>query len=168
MRPISAREKILIGAASAALVILMLILLSGSFGSKGAAVVSDDPRSELLAVQELAQQYAPIRARLRSSQTKIENAGNTSLLTTLESLASPLGIQIDEAINRSKPTNPHYREEAVEISLRGISLQQLAEYMLALRDSEVLLSIKNASIKSRARDASVLDVRLEISTFKPL
>ena len=169
MRTFSKREKTLLGLAGSVLIVFLIVIVSGSGGDSDAGTgVIGDARLELAATQALADLYAPLRAKLLEAEGKINRATNVSLLSSLESIASPLGIQIDEAINRSKPDNQYYKEEAVEITLRGINQQQLAEFLLAMRESEVLLSAKTATIKRRARDATLLDVTLEVSTFKPL
>ena len=76
---------------------------------------------------------------------------------------------------RQSGQSERYDETKVEVSLKGISLQQAVQYLTSIESAAQPLSVKSLRIKRRpgraTRDdqkpADLIDVTFSVSAFKP-
>jgi type II secretory pathway component PulM len=167
---LSSRERMLVlGAGSMlALAVLLLGLVTPILG----AAASADSRvataeQELEAVRRLRREYDEVHGRLVTVEAQIRNGPRGEIFTTLESLASDSAVKVDAMEPRSAPATDAYKETKVQVSLKGVTLAQLVNYLHRIDASEQVLSIKSLRIRTRKDKPELLDVTFTVSSFEP-
>lgn len=172
----SSRERNLMGAAVAVAVIL------GFYTLVWEPLTEDRARAErmirgrqqdLVDIKELRLEYMDLLNRLEVSRNIIDPKnldGDFSLFPHIESTVSAvLGgrDQIRSMNPKTKAINDAFREEAVELKLDGISLDQLVEMLVRIEKGKEPLRVSRLQIKKRRRDPQKFDVTATVSMLKP-
>ncbi len=106
---------------------------------------------------------------LTGVEERIQNQrGRQNIRTLLESLAKKSSVRIASMEERQAGKNDHYVETKVEVSLKGVSLNQTIKYLHNIEDSDQQLSVKGLRIRSKkkAEDAETLDVTFFVSSYR--
>jgi hypothetical protein len=172
----SARERNLLGAAAVATLIIGFYTLVWEPLSESRVKVERMIRvrqQELVEIQDQRRQYMDLLNRLEASRKIIDPENfddDFSLFPHIESTVSEvLGgrDQISSMSPKTKAINDFYREEAVELKLNGISLEQLVNMMYGIEKGEQPLRLSRLQIKKRRRDPHQFDVTATVSMLKP-
>jgi hypothetical protein len=67
---------------------------------------------------------------------------------------------------QSAQSNEAYRETKVEVTLKAVSLAQLANYLHRIESAAQLLSIKSLRMRTRPDKPELLDVSFTVSSFE--
>lgn len=171
----SARERTLMGAAAAVALIL------GFYTLMWEPLIEDRARAErfigmrqqdLADIQELRLEYMGLLNRLDVSRSIIDPKNldsDFSLFPYIETTVSEVlgGRDKIRSMNpKSKAINDAFREEAVELKLDGIALDQLVEMMVKIEKGEHPLRVSRLQIKKRRRDPQKFDVTATVSMLK--
>lgn len=166
---LSSRERLLVSLVGLlfafvfALLAVVNPLLSASERAGERASASE---RELAAVTRMRAELDDIQGRLSTVERRIRESPGGNIFTTLESLASQSGLKVDSMEPQTVPSSEEYRETKVQVSLKGVSLAQLANYLHGIESAPQLLSIKSLRIRTRPDQSGLLDVNFSVSSFE--
>jgi type II secretory pathway component PulM len=173
------RERILVAIAGGALTITMLVLgivMPVMGATENATLRADDSERQLAMMQRMRRDWDGLHVRLDAVESKIQaSRDGQNLLTLLESLASRAGVKPSSMEKRQSGESEQYEETKVEVSLKGVSLEQAVSYLASIESERQPLSVKSLRIKRRpgrpgkGKDtgADLIDVTFSVSAFKP-
>ena len=166
------RERVLvIGAAVVILLVLLFLVVIDPQLARSARLDRQihATQSQLRDIQTESREYLRHKRVLDRINQQLTRQRTFSLFSRLEQLARQTGIR--KQIQYMKPTvsapNDLYREEAVEIKMEGVTLEQLIRYLDQVERSPQLLKIKRLSIKPQRRNRQMLSAVIRVSTFIP-
>jgi general secretion pathway protein M len=126
-------------------------------------------QQELKELQARQQEYLQQKQVLDRINTQLTQQQNFALFSRLEELARNTNTR--DKILYMKPTlstpSDAYEEEAVEIKMEGVTLEQLVTYLYQVEQSPQFLKIKRLYLKPRLNDRQLLTAIFRISTFRP-
>jgi general secretion pathway protein M len=124
---------------------------------------------ELQELQTLQRTYQRQKSVLDRINAQLKRQQNFALFSRLEELAGQAGIR--SKILYMKPTvgtpSDAYDEEAVEIKMEGVTLEQLIPYLYQVENSPQFMKIKRLHIKPRLENRQILSAIFRVSTFTP-
>jgi type II secretory pathway component PulM len=168
---LSERERyIVIGSAAAGAVVLMLLIYS-AFLAATAGMESRIRRGrEILQKMEgLREDYAKTEQQIRELDQMIRRTDPSFQLGThLEQLAQKNGVSIDSLKDREIPPTDLYQETQVSVSIRQVTLRTLINFLHDIENSQKLLRITSLQVRPNFQDATQLNVRFVVSTFRPV
>ena len=115
--------------------------------------------------------YNAKKTQLASLQQALAGGFDTSLSTTIESLADKRGMKdkIDSLKAKTVPPSDIFEEQAVDVNLKRVELDPLMNFLFDVEnDPEKVLRIKTLSIKPRYDNKKELDAAMTISTYRLL
>ncbi len=176
LQRMSSRERALLGAATAVALVL------GFYTLVWEPLTEDHSRAERLIrarqqdladIKEMRLEYMGLLNRLEVSRNMIDPKnmdGDFALFPHIETTVSAVlgGREKIRSMNpKTKAINDAFREEAVELKLDGISLDQLVDMMVRIEKSKKPLRVTRLQIKKRRRDPQKFDVTATVSMLKP-
>jgi len=171
---LSSRERLLVGLAGGAALIIALYTLVWEPLNEGRAQLArriQVKRQELTEMQKMREDYLALLNQFELRQKIIERADpKFALFPHIEATVGQVVGR--EKIASMNPTNKDigdaYREESVEIKLTGILLQQLTDLMYRIEKSPQPLRFTRMQVKKRVRDPQSFDVTATVSMLKAL
>lgn len=172
---LSARERMLTGSALAVGVILGFYTLVWEPLAEQRAQAERRilaRQQDLVDIQDMRIQYMDLLTKLEVSRSIIDSKNidaSFSLFPHIEAtVSSVLGgrDKIRSMSPKTKPINDFYREEAVELKLEGIALDQLVDMMVRIEKSKEPLRVTRLQVKKRRRDPQQFDVTATVSMLK--
>lgn len=120
---------------------------------------------ELAALQR---EYLLLQRQLGEAERRLAKADTFSLFAFVEGLAGQIVSKENLVSMRPQPATVRedLREEAVEIRLEKIRLDQLVRLLYAVDSNEAFLTVKNLRVKTRFDNRSQLDVVLTIASYR--
>lgn len=169
MRPLQPRERILVAIAAVTIGILLvyLVISRGYFrGIKSLENKIEQKRVELKNIESLWDEYRAIKDLLPSLEARLAKK-DFSLLSELENLSIRANVKgnIDSMQEFARPQNEFYKESSVRVKLKGITLDQLVNYLYNIEHSGTLLRTKSLIVERSYASPELLDAQLEVSTF---
>lgn len=171
----SSRERALMGGAAAVACILSFYTLVWEPLTENRARSERLIRArqqDLADIKELRLEYMDLLNRLEVSRNIIDQkniGGDFSLFPHIETTVSAVlgGREKIRSMNpKTKVINDAYREEAVELRLDGIALDQLVEMMVRIEKGAQPLRVTRLQVKKRRRDPQQFDVTATVSMLK--
>ncbi len=167
---LSPRERLLVLGVGGMLALTILVFgvvtpVLGAASAASARVASAE--QELVAVRRLRREYDEVHGRLASVEERIRNGPRGEIFTTLEKLASESTVKIDSMEPRTSPASDAYKETKVQVTLKGVTLAQLVNYLHRIDASAQVLSIKSLRIRTRKDKPELLDATFTVSSFEP-
>jgi hypothetical protein len=112
-----------------------------------------------------------IRAKAEGDRWKLripEEGKGQALQGFLEAAAKELDITIPEMNERpAQARGKQFQEKSVDIKLRGLNLQQLAEFMRKVETtSQNVVVVSRLFVRTRFNQHDQLDVEMTVSTFE--
>ncbi len=166
----SARERTLMGSAAAVAFVL------GFYTLMWEPLIEDRARAErligmrqqdLVDIQELRLEYMGLLNRLDVSRSIIDPKNMDSDFSLFPYIETTGGRDKIRSMNpKTKAINDAFREEAVELKLDGISLDQLVDMMVRIEKGKHPLRVSRLQIKKRRRDPQKFDVTATVSMLK--
>lgn len=173
------RERVLVGIAGGALAILLLlfgVVMPVMAATENAASNAENAERQLAMMQRMRRDWDGLHLRLDAVEAKIQGSRDEqNLLTLLASLAARAGVKPTSMEKRQSGESEQYEENKVEVSLKGVSLEQAVSYLASIESAEQPLSVKSLRIKRRPartrkpdeKVADLIDVTFSVSAFKP-
>jgi general secretion pathway protein M len=171
-RNLAAREKIFVltaGIAVLGTLLFMLVIdpmLAHSARLDRQIVTA---QRELQELQTLQREYQRQKSVVERINAQLQRQPNFALFSRLEELAGQTGIR--SKILYMKPTvstpSEAYNEEAVEIKMEGVTLEQLIQYLYQVENSPQFMKIKRLHINPRLDNRQILSAIFRVSTFSP-
>lgn len=165
------RERLLVAAACVALAVVLVLAAVVQPLRSAASSAEARARSaaeQLEALQELRARYDEANARVAGVESRIRSGPQGEIFTTLETMARESAVQVDSMEPRTTPASEHYRENKVQVALKGVTLAQTVNYLHRIESAPQLLSVKSLRMRSRRDDPELLDVTFTVSSFEPL
>jgi type II secretory pathway component PulM len=176
---LASRERVLVGIAGAALAILLLlfgVVMPVLAATDHATSNAENAERQLAMMQRMRRDWDLLDLRLTAVESKIQaSRDGQNLLTLLASLAARAGVKPTSMEKRQSGESERYEETKVEVSLKGVTLEQAVNYLASIERAEQPLSVKSLRIKRRPgrtrkpnEDAAdLIDVTFSVSAFKP-
>jgi len=172
LQRLSARERMLLGGATAAMVVIGMYLLIWEPLSAGREMLNRRivlKEKELGDVQQMREEYLELLRQLEASQAVLDRADEKfSLFPFIEStVAQVVGRERITSMNpQNKTVGENYREDSVELKLKEVSLDQLVDLMYQIEKGPHPLRVTRLQVKKRIRDEHHFDVIATVSMLK--
>ena len=128
-------------------------------------------KQDLVKISEIKGKWQAFQRDRRDVQEAIKGRGGFTLLSYLEAVTREIGM--DQRIQYIKPvTFPEgegkLKPEGIEISLDGVNMEQLANFLYRIEYSGKLLHVKRIKIVRASKEkTSLLKVTLQVNTYNP-
>ena len=172
------RERWLLGGAGALLAVALFQLVVIA-PLQGWVMRSDGDiarlEAELVRATRLAGDVRRLQGELSQVEERVRVAEETNLFNLLEGLAAATKVKNQlESIKPKKPSgNELFPETRVEVSLKGVTLTQMVDFLYQIENSDRHLIIRSVRIRRPARVGRLaktapprLDVSFSVSSFE--
>jgi type II secretory pathway component PulM len=105
------------------------------------------------------------RKRKEAELNAIIGTESPVLATYLEAAASKAGVTIPESTERPATAHGKYTEKSVDLKLRGVTLEQLANFLKNVEESQVVV-VQRLQVKTYFNQHERLDVELTVATYE--
>ena len=126
-------------------------------------------RGEVEKLSRLRTQYMEAHRQLEDIKAKLDQMERGfSVLSFIEDLANKENIRekIGSVKPKKIPLNDTYDENIVELNIDNVSLQELVDFIYQVENSGQLLKVKRLRIKTRYDNRDLLNVTLQVTTYK--
>ena len=168
---LSQREQRVLIAAAAALVLLLVYLsvdsILGKYDKLADRITST--RGEIEKISHLREQYMEAHKQLADIKAKLDQMEKGfSLLSFIEDLSNKENIRenIGSVKPKKLPLNDSYDENIVELNMDNVTLSELVDFIFKIENSGHLLKVKRIRIKTRYDDRDLLNVTMQVTTYK--
>jgi len=126
-----------------------------------------ETRSALRALAESREEILQSRGSQASITTRIGDEA-PRLASYLESVANEIGIQIPETVERPTTTKGKFQEKSVEVKLRGLTIEQLAEFLKKIETKSPIVVTQRVYVKrsSFGQDGKLDSVEITVGTYE--
>ncbi|HWP35693.1 MAG TPA: type II secretion system protein GspM [Thermodesulfobacteriota bacterium] len=124
---------------------------------------------EYAEIVRLREEYRRARAELAAIEARLARTGaDFQLLSFLEGLAARTGVRDRIAYMRPQAAAAagRFREQAVELRLDGVTINQLVQLLAQVVEAPQALRIKRLSVVTRYDNANRLDVIVQIAAYQ--
>lgn len=133
-------------------------------------------QAEYTDVSDLAQRLQRLTANTGQIEERLRQGKNFSILTYLEKVAVDLELRrkITQMRGKGGETTKHFRENAIEIRMEKVSLQQLVKYLYFVEHPKTadagaaLLRLRQLRLKPSTENKNLLDVTFQVSGYELL
>ena len=169
----TSREQTMALIAAAAVIILVVVLPIMVASNRISRLERDvvQSRRQLRDVMRAIESYDGRRVYLDQLQKMVSGGFDSSISSTLESIAEKHGMKdrIDSLKERAVAPSELFDEASVDVRLKRVRLEQLVAFLHAIEDQpDKLLRLKKLSIKTRFDKKQDLDVSFTVSTYRLL
>lgn len=166
------RERLfVIGAGAALLLVLLFMLVIDPMLAHSARLDRQITvaQRELQELRTLQREYRRQKGILDDINAQLKRQKSFSIFSRLEELAGQTGIRSNILYMKPAVSTPSdaYEEEAVEIKMEGVTLEQLTNYLYQVENSPQFMKIKRLYIKPRFDNRQILSAIFRVSTFTP-
>lgn len=126
-------------------------------------------REEVENLTLLREQYMEAHKQLTKIKEKLDKMEKGfSVLSFIEDLANKQNIRdnIGSVKPKTIPLNDDYDESIVELKVDNVSLSELVDFIYKIENSGHLLKVKRLRIKTRYDNRDLLNVTLQVTTYK--
>jgi general secretion pathway protein M len=164
------RERLFVGGAGAALVLVLFFMLVIDPLFKHSAELDRQivtARRQLTELRTMQQDYRRQKSVVDSINSQLKKQQNFAIFSRLEELAGQTGIRNNILYMKPTVSTPSevYNEESVEIKMEGVTLAQLVRYLHQVENSPQLLKIKRLETKPRFDNRQLLTATFRVSAF---
>lgn len=164
------RERLFVGGAGAALVLVLFFMLVIDPLFKRSAELDRQivtARRQLTELRTMQQDYRRQKSVVDSINSQLKKQQNFAIFSRLEELAGQTGIRNNILYMKPTVSTPSevYNEESVEIKMEGVTLAQLVHYLHQVENSPQLLKIKRLETKPRFDNRQLLTATFRVSAF---
>ena len=154
----------------------LLVMLGGSAWWMSSTVSSlqariDDRDATLAAVQLAGAEYEAAAVEAAAIETQLKKYAGTDLSSYLEKAATTANVKdkLKSVREKSSAVDGNIEEKLHTVSLDGMSLAELTEFLYEVETSGYPLRIKTFRVKTRSRRGeTTLNVDMDISAFQIL
>ena len=154
----------------------LLVMLGGSAWWMSTTVSSlqariDDRDATLAAVQLAGAEYEAAAVEAAAIETQLKKYAGTDLSSYLEKAATTANVKdkLKSVREKSSAVDGNIEEKLHTVSLDGMSLAELTEFLYEVETSGYPLRIKTFRVKTRSRRGeTTLNVDMDISAFQIL
>lgn len=161
------------GGLGLAVLLFYLVVISPALSKQEALAKNIAKRKQdLVKISEIKGKWQRFQRDRAEVQEAVKGRGGFTLLSYLEAVTREIGI--DQRIQYIKPvTFPEgegkLRPEGIEISLEGINMEQMVNFLYKIEYAGKLLHVKRIKILRASREkTSLLKVTLQVNTYNPV
>lgn len=162
------REQMLVGAATSALLLVLIFLLGVSPLRATLDLAEERVRTRELDVElanELRRELGDVEARLSRVEARVRKGPQGNLFTILERLATQSAVTMASVEPQAAPALDRYKESKVQVALKGVTLAQAVNFLHRIESADQLLSVKSLRLRTRDR-GDTLDATFSVSSFE--
>jgi len=159
----------LIGAAVVIVLVVVLPVFVASSRISRLEKDLDQGRRQFRDVVRAIDSYNETRTELARLQQTLAGGFDSSISTTIESIAEKNNMkdQIDSLKAKATAPSDLFEESAVDVRLRRVELKPLIDFLYAIEnDPDKMLRIKTLNLKPRYDNKKQLDVTFTVSTYR--
>jgi general secretion pathway protein M len=173
LNKLSRREKVVVAAGGAALILFAVIqlLILPVFEHQSQLRRSVQAKAAILAqMQQFQAEAEELKSRSQASEGRFRKRDkNFTLFSFLDQLAGQ--ARVKERVSYMRPTktevkNSPFKLSRVEMKLEGVTLEQLATYIHGVESSPNMASVSKLSITRRDQKEGLLDAILQVDTLE--
>jgi general secretion pathway protein M len=118
-------------------------------------------------MQEMRQEYLALQRQVAEAENRLAGAQGFSLFSFVESAATRVAGRENLIYMRPQTAAAQegIREEAVEVKLEKLRLDQLIRFLYALESADAHLQVKNLRVRSRFDNRAQLDALMTVSMY---
>lgn len=118
-------------------------------------------------ILELRQEYLLLQRQLAEAETRAAKSRDFSLFSFIETAAGQVAGKENLVYMRPQAgaSQDGIREEAVEVKLEKVKLDQLVRFLYAVESTDAPLQVKSLRVRTRFDDRSQLDAVMTISMY---
>lgn len=149
------------------IVIMPISLASGRISKLEKSIIAG--KDQINDVMREIAEYNKDKAKLNSVESQLKSGFDSSISTTMEGIASQSGMKenIDSLKERPLVPSDVYDEVGVDVRISRVGLQQLIDFLYKVENEKArVLRIKQLQAKPRYDNKKLLDVTMQVSTFK--
>jgi general secretion pathway protein M len=164
---LSPRERVMVTAAAAAVVVFFVWMVSRSIGGGiDAREVRIEQKTKVLSqVGKLAEGYRRREASRKELEARLKGSP-VALMSHVSQAGASLGIQVNDLRPTSAPSEAEgLREEAVEVNLARIELNRLAALIQNLERGAGVVRVRRLRVTTRSDDPALVDATLLVATY---
>ena len=168
LQTLSARERVMVSAAAAAVVIFAVWMIALGIGS---AISAREARIEqktkvLSQIGKLAEGYRRRQAEKQALEAKLKGAP-VQLMSHIAQTGATLGIQVNDLRPSGLPSEVEgLTEESVEVNLARIDMQRLAQLLQSLERGAGVVKVRRVRMTTRSDDPALVDATLVVATYR--
>ncbi len=165
---LSVRERAMVAAAAAAVVVFAIWLVALHIGS---SITAREARVEqktkvLSQIGKLAEGYRRREAEKKALEARLKGAP-IQLMSHISQTGATLGIPVNDLRPTGLPADTDgLREESVEVNIPRIELTRLALLLQSLERGAGIVKVRRIRISTRNDDPALVDATLLVSTFQ--
>ncbi len=162
------RERVMVSAAAAAVVLFVIWLASHAIGAGiDAREARIEQKTKVLAqVGKLADAYRRREAERTGLESKLRGSP-VALMSYISQTGATLGIQVNDLRPSAAPTEADgLREESVEVNLARIELTRLAALLQSLERGAGVVKVRRIRVTTRNDDPALVDATVLVSTYQ--
>lgn len=168
LQTLSARERVMVGAAAAAVVLFVVWMFALSIGSgiSGREARIEQKTKVLSQIGKLAEGYRRRQAEKQALEAKLKGAP-VQLMSHIAQTGATLGIQVNDLRPTGAPAELEgLTEESVEVNLARIELQRVAMLLQQLERGAGVVKVRRVRITTRSDDPALVDATLVVATYR--
>jgi general secretion pathway protein M len=165
---LSARERLMVSAAAAAVAIFAIWLVSAAIGSGiDAREARIEQKTKVLSqVGKLAEGYRRREAERKAVEARLRGSP-VQLMSHISQAGASLGIAVNDLRPSGAPTESDgVSEESVEVNLPRIELTRLAALLQNLERGAGVVKVRRIRVSTRSDDPALVDATLLVSTYQ--
>lgn len=158
----------------AAVVLVLIVILPVTVASGRISKLErdlDDGKKQFKDIMHEIDTYNQRKGELAQIQQTMAGGFDSSLTTTIETLAETNGIKdkIDSVKEKAAAPSDMFDEVSVDVKLKKVNLEQVVNFLFAIEHHpEKMLRLKQLSIKPRYDNKQELDTSFTVSTYRLL
>lgn len=164
---LSPRERLMVTAAAAAIVVFLVWLVSRSIGGGiDAREARIEQKTKVLSqVGKLAEGYRRREASRKELEARLKGSP-VALMSHIAQAGATLGIQVNDLRPTASPSEAEgLREEAVEVNLAKIELTRLSALLQNLERGAGVVRVRRLRVTTRSDDPALVDATLLVATY---
>ncbi|HZY05499.1 MAG TPA: type II secretion system protein GspM [Anaeromyxobacteraceae bacterium] len=164
---LSPRERVMVSAAAAAVVLFVLLLVgTGISRSISARESRIEEKTRLLAqIGRLTQGYRQVQAERAALESRLKAPG-VPLMSFVAQTGQQLGVEVNDLRPGTPGGSEGISEESVEVSLARIDLPKLARLLEGLERGPGVVKVRRLRVTTRNDDPMLVDVTLLVATYR--
>jgi general secretion pathway protein M len=165
---LSPRERVMVSAASAAVVLFLGWIVSMQIGrglSAREAHIEDKTRV-LSQISKLADVYRARQAQRSQLEARLKGTP-VQLLSYISQQGAQQQIEVGDLRPAPSPAEPEgLREDTVEVNLARVELGRLAHFLQSLERGQGVVMVRRLRITARADDPTLVDATFTVSAYQ--
>lgn len=165
---LSPRERVMVTAAAAAVVLFAVWLVSRSIGAGiDAREAHIEQKTKVLSqIGKLAEGYRRREAARKDLEARLKGSP-VALMSHIAQTGATLGIQVNDLRPSTAPSEAEgLREESVEVNLARIELNRLAALIQNLERGSGVVRVRRLRVTTRSDDPALVDATLLVATYQ--